>query len=152
MEASQGFMKRHIEIKIDCDNKDAMSRLMYMKLRAKNFRPILEYGRTRLQLANSENFSTGGLPSGGWAPRRRPEPWPLMIRTGSLMRSLVNLFGPPNDIDLTSARFGTKVEYAKFHQYGTRYMPARKIVFEPRGFASDLASKAASYVANGVNP
>jgi phage gpG-like protein len=68
------------------------------------------------------------------------------------MRSLTNLFGPPNDIDATSARFGTKVEYAKFHQYGTTKMPARKIIFEPRGFANDLASKAASYVANGATP
>lgn len=68
------------------------------------------------------------------------------------MRSLTNLFGPPNDIDATSATFGTRVEYAKFHQYGTKYMPARKIVFEPRGFANDLASKAATYVANGVGP
>jgi phage gpG-like protein len=145
-------MRRTIDINIDCDNDDAMRRLMNMKLRAKNFRPIFEYGRSRLQLANAENFSTGGLPSGGWEPRRQPEPWPLMRRTGSLMRSLTNLFGPPNDIDATSARFGTKVEYAKFHQYGTTKMPARKIIFEPRGFANDLASKAAAYVANGATP
>lgn len=141
-----------LRIQISCDNEDAINRLNSMDIRSKNYRPVFEYARQRLQLANAENFTTGGLPSGGWKPRREPKPWPLMIRTGSLMRSLSNLFGPPNDIDATSATFGTRVEYAKFHQYGTRYMPSRKVVFEPRGFANDLASKAASYVANGVRP
>ncbi len=66
------------------------------------------------------------------------------------MRSLTALFGPPNNVSGTEATFGTKVEYAKFHQYGTSKMPARKIVFEPVGFANDLAQKAARYVARGT--
>jgi phage gpG-like protein len=141
-----------VRIKIDCDNKDAIKRLNLMEIRSNNFQPIFAYARGLLQLANAENFTTGGLPSGGWKPRKNPAPWPLMIRTGKLMSSLTSLFGPPNEINATSATFGTKVEYAKFHQYGTSRMPARKVVFEPRGFASDLASKAASYVANGTRP
>lgn len=141
-----------VSIEIDCDNKDALRRLQMMEVRASGFEPIFRYAKTRLQLANAENFSTGGLPAGGWKPRRTEKSWPIMNRTGTLMRSLTSLFGLPNDIGAKSATFGTKVEYAKFHQYGTSRMPARKIVFEPRGFASDLASKAASYVANGVAP
>lgn len=141
-----------VQIEIDCDNKDALRRLSMMEMRASGFEPIFRYAKARLQLANAENFGTGGLPVGGWQPRRESKPWPLMIRSGSLMKSLTGLFGPPNDIGAKSATFGTKVEYAKFHQYGTTRMPSRKIVFEPRGFASDLASKAAAYVANGVMP
>lgn len=138
------------EIRISCDNKSAMRRLQMMDKRSTAFQPVLGYAQKQLQKANAENFATGGLPVGGWKPRKKTEPWPIMVRTGKLMRSLTALFGPPNSIGATSATFGTRVEYAKFHQYGTSRMPSRKIVFEPRGFARDLASKAASYVANGT--
>jgi hypothetical protein len=47
------------------------------------------------------------------------------------------------------ATFGTKVEYAKFHQYGTTKMPKRKVVYEPLGFASRLGEVAATYVCHG---
>ena len=138
-----------VKINIECDNDAAMRRLEGMKLRSTNFKPLLWYARQVLQTANASNFTTGGLPSGSkWEPRTRPYPWPLMIRTGKLMSSLTNLFGPPNNVENTSATFGTNVEYAKFHQYGTTKMPKRKILFEPRGFASDLGRKASDYVVN----
>jgi len=44
---------------------------------------------------------------------------------------------------------GTKVEYAKFHQYGTTKMPKRKIIFEPAGFAEKYANDAADWVVDG---
>lgn len=141
----------NIEIEIDYDGAKVMQRLEAISLRSKNFRPLFEYARLQLQLANASNFSAGGLPSGKkWKPEEEVDAYPLMRETGSLFRSLTNLFGPPNRIEATSAEFGTKVEYAKFHQYGTTKMPARKIIFEPRGFARDIASKAANYAANGV--
>lgn len=129
-----------------------MKRLADMQMRSAGFEPIFRYAREQLRKANAENFSTGGLPVGGWKPRTREYPWPIMVKTGKLAKSLEGLFGPPNNIGAKSAEFGTKVEYAKFHQYGTTRMPSRKIVFEPRGFARDLASKAAGYVANGLQP
>lgn len=139
-----------IRVDIDCDAADAMASLQAMKLRAQAFQPVFEYARLELQKANAENFALGGLPSGSkWKPRSREYPWPLMQRTGRLLASLASLFGEPNEVGPTTATFGTKVEYAKFHQYGTTKMPARKIVFEPRGFANDLAEKAAKYVAEG---
>lgn len=140
-----------VDIDITCDAVKAIARLQAMQTRSQNFRPLFEYARLELQRANAENFAAGGLPSGKrWKPEEEPDPAPLMRETGSLFRSLTNLFGRPNRIGATSAEFGTKVEYAKFHQYGTSKMPSRKIVFEPRGFARDLADKAATYVANGV--
>lgn len=142
-----------VEVDIDCDAEKAIFRLEKMALRTQNFRPLFWYARAELAKANAANFTAHGLPSGGrWEPRSKPYPWPIMRRTGSLMSSLTSLFGAPNEVNNTSATFGTNVEYAKFHQYGTTKMPARKIVFEPRGFARDLASKAAAYVANAVSP
>ena len=142
-----------VRVRIECDAKDALFRLEKMSLRSQQFRPLFWYARQELAKANASNFGAGGLPTGRkWEARSKPYPWPLMRRTGTLMGSLTSLFGPPNEVEDTHAVFGTEVEYAKFHQYGTTKMPARKIVFEPRGFASDLASKAAAYVANGVTP
>lgn len=141
-----------VDVDINCNADDVIRRLTAMSVRSKDFKPLFYYAQAELRKANAENFAAGGLPAanGPWEPRREPKPWPLMIRTGKLMASLTSLFGPPNNIGMTEATFGTRVEYAKFHQYGTTKMPARKIVFEPRGFALDLASKAANYVANGT--
>lgn len=143
-----------VRLEIECDAASAIARMEAMAARTLNFKPIFYYAQVELQKANAENFGAGGLPAanGPWAPRVRPAPWPLMIRTGKLMSSLTSLFGPPNNIGLTEAEFGTRVEYAKFHQYGTSKMPKRQIVFEPAGFSRDLASRAAKYVANGLMP
>jgi phage gpG-like protein len=153
MEASARIMSLSVDIDIDVDMKEALLRLNTMKLRSKNFTPLFMYAKKMLELANAENFATGGLPVGGWAPRRDNKSYthpPLAGPTGKLMRSLTSLFGPPNVITPTFANFGTNVEYAKFHQYGTTKMPARKIIFEPRGFSEDLSRKAANYIVNGT--
>lgn len=137
---------------IDVDIKDAMQRLDGMSGRATNFRPIFWYARKELELANAANFTTRGLPSGGWAPRSQVYTWPIMRKTGTLFTSLTSLRGAPNDIGRKQAIFGTNVEYAKFHQRGTRNMPKRLVVFEPPLFARRLAVAAAEYVADGVVP
>jgi phage gpG-like protein len=148
-------MKRGtLEIRVDIDIQRAMRRLAMIDVRAKNLTPVFLYAQQRLRLANAENFAVGGLPAadGPWKPRKDGNSYahPLMIRSGKLMNSLTSLFGPPNLITPTKAVFGTNVEYAKFHQYGTTKMPARKVVFEPRGFGRDLAQRTANYIANGT--
>jgi phage gpG-like protein len=50
---------------------------------------------------------------------------------------------------MKKATFGTDVEYAKFHQYGTTNMAKRQIIFEPTGFGERLAIIAADYVSDG---
>jgi phage gpG-like protein len=147
-----------VRMRVTCDAEEAMRRLGEMKARTMDFTPVFRYAKQQLRLANAANFTTGGLPVGGWKPRDGEEDyrWPIMDRTGHaprgglLKRSLTDLAGPPNVITPLWAEFGTDVEYAKFHQYGTRFMPARQVVYEPRGFAEDLAEKAAGYVVRGV--
>lgn len=143
-----------LQFNIDLDVGRAQRRLEAVELRSKNLAPIFLYAQQRLRVANAENFAVGGLPDAGgpWKPRKDGGSYthPLMIRSGTLMNSLTSLFGPPNIIMPTYAEFGTNVEYAKFHQYGTTKMPARKVVFEPRGFGRDLAERTASYIANGI--
>jgi len=139
-----------IDIDIDMDMAKVQERLAAMELRSKDFSPVLRRARERLEDANRNNFTSKGLPVGGWQRRRDDAAWPLMMRTGKLFHSLVNMSGPPNRIYKRVAVFGTQVEYAKFHQYGTTKMASRKIVFEPRLFGEQVSSDAVQYVSRGV--
>ena len=145
-------------IRITVDAKKAIARMVVMKKRANDMRPVLWRAKQWLRFANEENFRQAGLPSGGWSPldpeysawKNLREPGAgTMIRTGRLFRSLTSLDAPPNKIDIMEATFGTKVEYAKFHQYGTTRMPKRKVVYEPLGFVSRFGEVAATYVCHG---
>lgn len=148
-----------IRLKVDVDISTAMSQLNGMSARSANFKPVFRVARGELEQANRENFATGGLPVGGWAPQDvndgtnvRGYGWPILRRTGRLFSSLTNLRGAPNDMGRNSAVFGTNVEYAKFHQQGTDDMPRRLVVFEPSMFAERLGFIAAEYVADGMLP
>lgn len=138
-----------LRTQISCDATRAMARLELMEKRSTNFTRVFDEARTDLERANAENFTTGGLPVGGWNPRKREQTWPIMRRTGKLFNSLTNLRGNPNVVTPMYAEFGTKVEYAKFHQYGTTKMPARKIVFNPTGFSQETAARAARWIVKG---
>lgn len=140
-------MSADIHVSVDADE----ARKMFERVsdRAANFRTVFEGARAFMSAANAENFGTGGLPVGGWAPLqpetaawkiRHGEPVDPLIGDGTLFRSLVELHGPPNEVNATGATFGTNVEYAKFHQYGAprAHLPVRRVVFEPPGFTRML--------------
>lgn len=135
-----------IKVRIDVDISEAMNKMEEMKARSLNFTPALIKARKRLEAYNEENFSTGGLPVGGWRPRKDDGNWPLMDKSGKLKKSLTSLVGPANIIAATSAQFGTSVKYAEYHQNGTFSMTARRIVFEPRGFAKEVGNDAAEHI------
>jgi len=148
-----------ISLDIDMHASGAMRRLAAMKTRAQNFAPVFLQAQKELEAANAANFASAGGASGGWNPldpgyaawkATRYPGAPIMVQTGRLFRSLVNLSGPPSFIRGTEAQFGTSVRYAKFHEYGTRHMPRREIVFQPPLFARRLAKKAAEYMADGI--
>jgi phage gpG-like protein len=136
-----------LDVDIDVDTKRAMVILENIEDRAEDLRPVFEKARERLELANRANFTENGLPVGGWSPRSRDYAWPIMRRTGKkLFRSLTDLRGAPNEITPRSAQFGTDVEYATFHQTGTRNMPARVVVHEPVGFSQWIAEEIENHV------
>jgi len=59
---------------------------------------------------------------------RRDVPYPLLQRTGALRSSVIV------SSDETSIRLSIPLYYAKFHQFGTRNMPARPIApFSAKG-------------------
>jgi phage gpG-like protein len=130
-----------------------------MVRRSLNFRSQLKWARDEIKKANRANFATGGLKSGkkwnaldleyqSWKIRQYGN-LPTMIREGDLYRELTSLSGRVNWIGLKTAQFGTDQAYAKFHQSGTRFMPARKIVFVPKRFARGLGLEVADYLVYG---
>lgn len=135
-----------VNIRIDVDAGAAIARLERMAVQSKNFVPVFNFARSELRKANAANFTANGLPVGGWVPPEEERAWTPLIESGKLFRSLTSLQGSPNEVNPLYAIFGTKVEYAKFHQYGTREMPKRKVVFEPVGFAKRVGEKAAKHI------
>lgn len=147
-------------ITMRCDNRRALKRLEQMDAAAKDFRIVFQWARAELAKANAANFSSSGLPVGGWSPlKAKYASWksrnfpgtPIMVQSGSLRRDLTTLRGPANEINRTRARFGTSIEYAKFHQYGTTRMAKRQIVFEPPLFAKQLAEQAKKHIVDAAN-
>lgn len=147
-----------VNIRVHVHAESAIRRMREMERRSKDFKAVFRWAKKQLQLANSENFSTSGMPVGGWAPLNADySAWkavhypgrPPMQATGNLRASLTTLNGPANKIGLKEAQFGTDVEYARFHQYGTTRMPKRQIVFEPSGFARTLAEHTGKHIVYG---
>jgi phage gpG-like protein len=147
-----------VEVRVRVFAEAAIRRMRDMERRSKDFRPVLRWAKREIEKANARNFAASGLPVGGWAPLdARYAAWkatnfpgrPIMEVNGRLADSLTRLDGPVNKIRLKSAEFGTDVEYAKFHQYGTSRMPKRQIVYEPKGFARTLAEHTGEYVVYG---
>lgn len=126
--------------------------------RGEDFRPVFRKVADDLAKSWSENFTAQGLLVGGWktldaqyaAWKSRNVPGaPPMIRSGNLFRSISEGRGVAIEIDKKSAVFGTKVEYAKFHQYGTTKMPKRQIVFVPQNAEREWSEMAKEHVVEG---
>lgn len=113
--------------------------------------PLWPAWKEYVSTMNAANFTASGLPVGGWAPYDAEYaavagPKPDLVRTGMLSFSLTSGLLVEN-VRGDSVEFGTRVEYAKFHQYGTTRMPARKIVFEPQGAAQFFGGLVGRWVA-----
>jgi phage gpG-like protein len=149
-----------ITIDVEVEADDVLDLLDKMDDRIGDMRPVFRWTKGYLETANAANFAANGLPTGQpWKPldaqygawKARNYPGTGMLRqTGRLFRSLTSLSdSSANIISKDTATFGTSVEYAKFHQYGTTKMPKRQIVFTPREFPKELGVTMAKYIVLG---
>jgi phage gpG-like protein len=147
-----------IEVKISAE--DALDLLDKIDERANDVKPVFRWAQNELERANSRNFGTSGMPVGNWKRLdAQYAAWkavnipgaPRMFATGKLFRSLTNMSAHGvSVITDKSAEFGTSVEYAKFHQYGTTKMPKRKIVYTPKEFSRDFRMKTVDHIVEGI--
>ena len=70
----------------------------------------------------TDAFKNPALRPSSWAPRKHnADPGrPLLQKSGELMRNFRSVVTGPDTVVV-----GTKVEYARYHQHGTKKMPAR---------------------------
>lgn len=135
-----------IKFHVETDMEDVLYHLNLMELKSQDFHMVFEKAKVMLGADFAANFNSAGGMVGGWAPRKHETGKPLMVRSSALFDDLSSLSGGENHIGLTSAEFGTDIEYAHFHQTGTFNMPSRKIVFEPTGFAREVGDMAAKHI------
>lgn len=147
-----------MDISFEIHTGNLERQLEKMAIRAGTMLPLAPAAQEKIRAANIENFTSNGLPVGGWAPLdAQYGSWkairfpgaPPMVRTGKLFASLANLNNSALRLTDKSFEFGTRVSYAKFHQMGTEKMPKRQIVFIPQRFAEWLGSSYAKWVVDG---
>lgn len=122
--------------------------------RLSSFKSVFRWAEKELSQMYSDRVMASG--AGTWKPLD-PEygAWksihfpgsPILVRSGGLLASLKKF--PIHKIDDYEATFGTNVEVAKFHQYGTWKMPQRKIIFSTPEFAQRLSNKIEEHIENG---
>ena len=131
--------------------------------RSRDVRPPLRHMQRELVKAHDRLFQTDGAPVGGWAPLKSSTfaeklsqgySGGTLVRTGDLENSLTQLTNPMGIRDLgpKSMGFGTRVQYAQFHQTGTRNMHERQVVYVPRTFARETGGRVAKHIVEGTVP
>jgi len=146
-----------VKIKIKVRNLDNVKdNLKNIKRRMKDLRPVWPRAHASLKDYMIENFTAQGLPSGGWRPldaeygawKMRHYPGaPILVKGGGLFAKILQ--GPDLDGRPSGASFVFSGEVAKFHQYGTTKMPARKILFSPEVWEKQVAQMIEEYIVDG---
>ncbi len=111
------------------------------RLRGADLTVPLKVARQLLISATKQNFALGQSPDGiPWAPlkrprsrkrdkskKRRPGSIDLPLRdTDTLMNSVTA--GDIDEISGGTLRYGTSLSYARYHQFGTKYIPRRQFL------------------------
>jgi phage gpG-like protein len=109
-------------------------------------------------VARRQFSSSGAYLGRPWAPLN-PEyhAWKIahgfdrrtLRRTGALYRSWTSRPMGTERYGAQTARFGSNVSYAGFHQTGTRFMPARPVLFSNPKMERDVTEILAAYIVDG---
>lgn len=104
----------------------------------RDFAPFLKDELIQLRAATRTRFDTQGGDVGGWKPlNERYAAWkatrypgqPILVASGEMRHGLVEEGdGSIGLVDSFTLKYGTTVEHARFHQYGTSRMPARRVL------------------------
>lgn len=117
-----------------------------------SFRQPLEVSKLLIVRASQLNFSRSSDPEGTpWLPlkrpRRRTKGRDLPLRdTGLLLASVVGGARHVERITDAELLFGTNLEYAGFHQFGTRFIPKREFLGFNQQLIGDIDRAFGDYV------
>lgn len=147
----------NVRIRIDADTKDASDYLKAVTKRMKNLRPVWPKVQQQLKVYMISNFTSQGLPVGGWKPldaeyaslKMQKFPGaPMLVRQGGLFSQVLK--GPAMQGGRSNAEFSFDGKVAAFHQYGTTKMAARPILFAPEEFIEDTGETIIEYIHEGI--
>ena len=110
----------NIEISVDTSRFDRRMADFPAKIASAQKRALMAIGQAVASRATLAFRSSVYRPS-PWAPRKKPgDGHPLLIRSGHLRQSISWKLDGDDAVVV-----GTSQKYAKYHQYGTKKMPAR---------------------------
>lgn len=102
--------------------------------------------RTWFQFAEAESlrfykrsFTNQGFTNNAlvrWAPRKKQQAWPILVKTGKLLNSIRILSRGKNYFII-----GTDLKYADYHNEGTNRLPQRQFIGESNTLAANLLAK-----------
>lgn len=139
---------------------DARREIQAMRERAQNFLPVWDEVLTWWAGQNRVHFGSRGVRWGkpwkelspAYAAWKREEGWEgdILVRTSDLLRSLADRPLKVERLTRLEAVAGTNVAYARYHQTGTKYMPARPLVDADAVFREQVVSDiAANWITTG---
>lgn len=139
---------------------EARQKIHDMRERARNFTPVWNEVLDWWAHQNRVHFGSRGRRwktpwkelSPAYLVAKRSEGWQgdTLIRTSDLMRSLSDRPLNIERISPLEVTAGTRLHYATFHQNGTKYMPARKLVNAEQVKAEGVVSEiAANWITTG---
>lgn len=123
-----------INVRVDIKgDKETIAKLKKLGVDFNNWKPELQNVAEYLKdfYSNAVFETEGGVLGSRWAGlqpvydfmKRKQYPGRgTLVRTGKLKK------GFEDDVTEKSATISNRVDYAKFHQFGTRRMPARKLI------------------------
>lgn len=115
--------------------------------------PVMREMKLTAEEAIAVNFLESEEASGTkWAARKRVYPWPILIKTGHLMRSATTE-GEAGHIEHIGDRemlTGTDVFYAGFHHHGTERMVARPFEAVPDSAVDEMESLLVDFIQDAV--
>jgi len=138
---------------IQAENFGRVAAEMARALGSASLTPVMREMKLVAEEAIAVNFLESQESSGAkWAPRKRDYPWPILIKTGHLMRSATteSEAGHVESVNDRDMMTGTSVGYAAYHQYGTERMVARPFEAVPDAAVDVMEDLLADYIQDAV--
>jgi phage gpG-like protein len=137
-------MSEMIQISISTEGEEAIVRDFANRWgRGKNLRPVFEKFRNYYRAEIDDNFKARGGAFGNWQRRKKSYPHSILEKTGRMRK------GFTSTISTDELVFRNSRSYFRFHQLGTRKMPARKMWGVRQKDSNELMQRLQKYLMKG---
>lgn len=132
-----------VQLSFQIEGEQQVSRILGIAaVKVSNYREPLGKSAEEIKRVARLNIKAGGGLFGGWPPRKKPYPWPIMYKTGKLYGAFTS----------TTTAFATDVgnqaSYFKYHQsLGARsHLPRRVLLKLNEGLKTFIIKEFQAYI------